>query len=139
MVLGADRPVSREELGALFSAEHVPVGLIVGVHGADDGGIALVHEHAHLSALAQIHGQAVLMEAVQVQSLAAVHQAQQQVLVDDLAGGGHGLLEVGAADADALDQALRLDGLVVHVDQLELQGRGTGVDDQNFHRVLPPS
>ena len=53
--------------------------------------------------------------------------------LDDLVTLGHGLLEVGALDADALDKALRLDGLVIHVDELELQGGRASVDDQNLH------
>ena len=42
----------------------------------------------------------------------------------------------GALDADALHKALRLDGLVVHVDQLVLEGRRAGIDDKNFHGYL---
>ena len=53
--------------------------------------------------------------------------------LNHLVGAKHSLLEVRAFDADALDQTLRLDGLVVHVDELELQGGRASVDDQNLH------
>ena len=53
--------------------------------------------------------------------------------LNHLVGAEYGLLEVRTFDADALDQTLRLDGLVVHVDELELQGRRASVDDQNLH------
>ena len=53
--------------------------------------------------------------------------------LNHLVGAEYGLLEVRAFDADALDQTLRLDGLVVHVDELELQGGRASVDDQNLH------
>ena len=43
--------------------------------------------------------------------------------LNHLVGAQHSLLEVRALDADALDQALGLDGLVVHVDQLDTSGR----------------
>ena len=58
--------------------------------------------------------------------------------LDHLIGAQHSLLEVRALDADALDQALRLDGLVVHVDELELQGGRASVDDQNLHGKVSP-
>ena len=41
--------------------------------------------------------------------------------------------ELAGIHADALGQTLGDDQLGVHIDQLELQGRGTGVDDENFH------
>ena len=44
--------------------------------------------------------------------------------------------QLAALDADALHQTLGDDGAVVHVDQLVLQGRRTGVDNQNFHGNL---
>jgi hypothetical protein len=53
--------------------------------------------------------------------------------LDALIGADNGMLEMGSFDADAFNQALRLDGLVVHVNQLILEGRGTGVNDKNFH------
>ena len=58
--------------------------------------------------------------------------------LDHLVRAQHGLLEVRAFDADALNQALRLDGLVVHVDELELQGGRASVDDQNLHGKVSP-
>ena len=58
-------------------------------------------------------------------------------VIDDLAGGGHGLLEVGAADADALDQALGEHLFIIHVDYLELQRRRSRIDNQYLH-VCPP-
>ena len=39
----------------------------------------------------------------------------------------------GIDGADALDEALRDYGFILHVDQLEFQRRGTRVDNQNFH------
>ena len=41
--------------------------------------------------------------------------------------------ELAGIHADALGQTLGDDQLSVHVDQLILEGRGTGVDDENFH------
>ena len=58
---------------------------------------------------------------------------QGDVLVEHgLAADERGVLQV-TVDADALAQALGQDGLGLHVDELVLQGRASGVDDQNFH------
>ena len=51
---------------------------------------------------------------------------------------GGRLLDVAALDADALGLALGDDALVVHVDELVLDGGRTRVDDEDLH-VLSPS
>ena len=91
---------------------------------ADCADLAQVGDHAQLlvgeQLQNQLHGGVVVAQLVDLGLiLLAV------VLVGDVGLGIHG--------ADALDEALGDDGLVVHVDHLILQGGGAGVDDQNFH------
>ena len=49
------------------------------------------------------------------------------------------VLDLGAVDTDPLHQPLGQNGLVVHVEELILQGGTAAVDDENFHflRYLP--
>ena len=79
-----------------------------------------------------------------------IHQGVQHGL-DGLGMGGHshvggldsrfasGLISKLAVDADALTQALGQDLLGIGVEQLILQGRAAGVDDQYVHRSRSPS
>ena len=58
---------------------------------------------------------------------------QGDVLVENgLSADERRVLQV-TVDADALAQALREDGLGLHIDELILEGGASGVDDQNFH------
>ena len=61
----------------------------------------------------------------------------RQVFVKDrLAADERGVLEV-TVDADALAQTFGQDVFGLHVDQLILQGRASGIDDKNFHSQIP--
>ena len=108
--------------------------------GLLEGLAAVEHAVAARADLVQGRDRAVLLVGQRVQNgrdgLGVVGHVAGEL--DHLVALGNGLLEVGALDADALDKALRLDRLILHVDQLELQGRRTGVDDQNLHGNLPP-
>ena len=89
------------------------VGVVLGVDAV------LAHQHVQHD----LHGLGVGVALLQLLLLDLLALP----LIGQVGGGVHG--------ADALDQALGDHGLVVHVDQLELQGGRTGVDDQYFHDV----
>ena len=90
---------------------------VVGVIFA--GGAILAHQHVQHHA----HGLGVGLGLLQL------------LFLDLLIAPAIGQVGGGIDGADALHQALGDHGFVVHVDQLELQGGRTGVDDQNFHNV----
>ena len=107
------------------------------------------HQHALVEGLAAMDAPvadgADLTDVVNGLALAGGHLLHH--LVEGLHMGGHGaglgpLLTVllmgdaAALVADALAQTLAQQLLIVHVDELILQGRGTAVDDQNVHKNI---
>ena len=108
--------------------------LVVNLYRAGEGLAAVHHPVAHRIDL--LHGGD--------HAVVRIHQSVHHRL-DGLGMGGHGHVHrvdgvlagglVGelAVDADALAQALGQHLLVVGVQQLVLQGRAAGVDDENFH------
>ena len=107
------------------------------------------HQHALVEGLAAVDAPvadgADFADVVNGLALAGGHLLHH--LVEGLHMGGHGaglgpLLTVllmgdaAALVADALAQALAQQLLIVHVDELILQGRGTAVDDQNVHKNI---
>ena len=120
MDLGADGPVSGEDLAAAFRLEHIHAGLIVSLHRADGNSIAGVDIGVHPAALGQEGRHRVLMEAVQVLGAAVVHHLQQGVLIDDIAlQRGEALAVIGAVKIDLSDKTV----LTHHVAVVAL-GRG---------------
>ena len=119
-----------------FAPDSSPETSVVDQAGGGELLAAVQHAVADCADLAQVgdHAQLLVGEQLQNQLHGGVVVAQlvdlglillAVVLVGDVGLGVHG--------ADALDEALGDDGLVVHVDHLILQGGGAGVDDQNFH------
>ena len=104
---------------------------------------AVQHAMADRADLAQVGDDAVLLAGQRLK-----HQLHGGVVIRQLLDLDLVLLvrvlvrQVGlvAADAhaDALDEALGDDGLVLHVDQLVLQRRRAGIDDQNLHLLSLP-